>query len=450
MSEHQTEGAPSTGTPLRSSRLPSSPITTDSSWAQEDVATFGEASPKVAPVIPDVKPGIQYNTETRTRVSIDALLTRMVEINGSDLYLTNASNPRIRVHGEVTPMVDFPVMSGAHIRETITAIMTTEQIRKFDEDLELDFAYDLEGQARFRVNVMKQKGDVAVVMRTIPWDIKTVEELGLPPVVSEWAMLPRGLVLITGPTGSGKSTTLASIIDYANRQRESHIVTIEDPIEFIHEHRRSIVNQREVGSDTKSFTNALRHVLRQAPDIILIGELRDLETISIALTAAETGHLVFGTLHTQSAPETISRIIDVFPGEQQAQVRTQLASTIQGIASQTLLKTYDDSGRVAAVEILVARDNVRANIREGKISAITSLMQTGKKFGMQTLDSVLQELVESGRIHWKTALEKASDREALIKELTAGQARSGMDQRSVEALLENVDKRIQYKIRNGI
>lgn len=384
-------------------------------------------SEPLAPILPDHAPhsehevglGIQVERaeEINEELHIDELLERMLELKGSDLHLSAKNYPMVRVHGEMTALEEFPRLSGEIITNAIQSIMTTAQRNKFDEDWELDFAYNLPGRSRFRVNVMKQRGNTSVVMRTIPWEIKTVEELGLPPVIRNWATLARGLVLVTGPTGSGKSTTLAAIIDHANRTRAGHIVTIEDPIEFVHEHRKSVVNQREVGTDTKSFADALKHVLRQDPDIILVGEMRDLETISVALTAAETGHLVFGTLHTQSAPETISRIIDVFPDAAQQQVRTQLAATIQGVACQTLLKTIDGDSRRAAVEIMVATDAIRNQIREGKIEQIQSTLQSGAKYGMQTLDSVLEELVRNGEVHWQDAAEKAANRIAFMDRL---------------------------------
>ena len=289
------------------------------------------------------------------------------------------------------------------------AILTDRQKQRFEETKELDLAYELPGAARFRVNIMQQQGSIGAVLRAIPWEILPLEALRMPDTLADFAELPRGLVLVTGPTGSGKSTTLAAIIDRANRTRKGHIITIEDPIEFVHQHRQCVVNQREVGQDTMSFQNALKHALRQDPDIILVGEMRDLETISIALTAAETGHLVFGTLHTSSAASTIDRIIDVFPGDRQAQVRTQLANSLQAVVCQVLCKTTSGKGRVAATEVMIATPAVSNLIREGKLQSIPSMLQTGSRFGMHTLNQNLAELVEHGDITYDTAREKASD-----------------------------------------
>jgi twitching motility protein PilT len=286
------------------------------------------------------------------------------------------------------------------------AIITQRQREKFEENLELDFAYAVPGRARFRVNIYRQREALGAAFRLIPFEIKKLEDLGIPPAVANFAMLPRGFVLVTGPTGSGKSTTLASLLDLANRQRRDHIMTVEDPIEFLHRHQSSLVNQREVGEDTHSFQNALKHVLRQDPDIILVGEMRDLETISVALTAAETGHLVYATLHTQDAAQTIDRVIDVFPPHQQQQIRVQLAASLQGVVCQTLCKTVDGQGRVVATEILVATPAIRNLIREGKTHQIATAMQAGAKFGMHTMDQHLAELVKANRISYETGLEK--------------------------------------------
>jgi twitching motility protein PilT len=287
--------------------------------------------------------------------------------------------------------------------------LTQRQRERFEAELELDFAYAVPGQSRFRVNMYRQRDAVGAAFRLIPFDIKPLEALGIPPAVSNFAMLPRGFVLVTGPTGSGKSTTLAGIVDLANRKRRDHIMTVEDPIEFLHQHKSCLVNQREVGEDTHSFTNALKHVLRQDPDIILVGEMRDLETISVALTAAETGHLVFATLHTQDAAQTIDRVIDVFPPYQQQQVRVQLAGALQGVVSQTLCKTADGRGRAVATEVLVATPAIRNLIREGKTHQIYSALQAGARHGMHTMDQHLAELVKGGRITYETALEKCNN-----------------------------------------
>jgi len=336
---------------------------------------------------------------------IDAL-TQMLDRGASDLHLTSAAKPTIRVSGELVPLDDFEVLTPPVLQRVVYAILTQAQRLKFEEQLELDFAYSLPGRARFRVNVYRQRDAVGAAFRVIPFEIKTLESLGIPPSVSNFASLPRGFVLVTGPTGSGKSTTLASLVDLANRTRHDHIMTVEDPIEFLHRHKSCLVNQREVGEDTWSFSNALKHVLRQDPDIILVGEMRDLETISVALTAAETGHLVFATLHTQDAAQTIDRIIDVFPPHQQTQVRAQLAMALQGVVCQTLARSADGHGRVVATEVLVVTPAVRNLIREGKTHQIYSVMQAGAAHGMHTLDQHLAELVRTRRITYETGVEK--------------------------------------------
>lgn len=333
-------------------------------------------------------------------------LVRMLECGASDLHLTADARPAMRLHGELTQIPDLDVLSADVIQRTVYSILTQAQREKFEESLELDFSYSLPGRARFRVNVYQQKESLGAAFRVIPFEIKTIEELGVPPVVGNFSMLPRGFVLVTGPTGSGKSTTLAALVDMANRQRSDHIMTVEDPIEFLHSHKRCLVNQREIGQDTKSFGNALKHVLRQDPDIILVGEMRDLETISVALTAAETGHLVFATLHTQDAAQTIDRVIDVFPPHQQQQIRQQLAGALQGVICQTLCRTSDGKGRAVATEVLVATPAVRNLIREGKTHQIYSAMQAGAQHGMHTMDQHLAELVRSHRITYETGLEK--------------------------------------------
>ncbi len=342
-------------------------------------------------------------------IELDEFLLYLLEQGGSDLHLTLASPPMIRVHGDLEPIPGFGPLTATQLQECLYSILTDRQKQRFEESKELDLAYELTGAARFRVNLFRQKGVIGAVLRAIPWESKELAALNMPESIGEFANLPRGLVLVTGPTGSGKSTTLAAIIDRANRTRQAHIMTIEDPVEFVHKHRKSVVNQREVGEDTESFAAALKHALRQDPDIILVGEMRDLETISIALTAAETGHLVFGTLHTSSAGSTIDRIIDVFPPEQQSQIRTQLASSLQAVVCQTLCKTIDGKGRVAATEILTATPAVRNLIREGKLQSIPSALQTGSKFGMHTLNQDLADLVASNQITYETAREKCSD-----------------------------------------
>jgi twitching motility protein PilT len=348
------------------------------------------------------------------RVDLDELLLHLLDVGGSDLHLTVGAPPTVRKNGEMMRIADQPVLTPHKLRDAIYAMLTERQRKTFEENLELDLAYSLPGHARFRVNIFQQRESLGAVLRVIPWEIKDLDDLKMPPILATFAELKRGLVLVTGPTGSGKSTTLAAIIDRINRNRHDHIMTIEDPIEFLHEHRNSIVNQREVGSDTHSFGKALKHVLRQDPDVILVGELRDLETISVALTAAETGHLVFATLHTQSVQDTITRVVDVFPSEQQAQIRTQLAATLQAVVCQTLCRTADESGRVAAVEIMVCTPGIRAMIRDDKLQQIPGSLQAGAKDGMQTLNAHLADLVRTHQITLAQALEHCSNRDDLL------------------------------------
>lgn len=339
-------------------------------------------------------------------LDLDGVLHAMVQAGASDLHLTSGAAPTIRLSGSLQPLEGFEPMQAEALRRTLYAVLTQKQREKFEANLELDLSYSVRGLARFRLNLYQQRESIGAAFRVIPYEIKPLENLGVPPVVATFAGLPRGLVLVTGPTGSGKSTTLASVIDLANRTRADHIMTVEDPIEFLHRHKKALVNQREVGEDTHSFANALKHVLRQDPDIILVGEMRDLETISVALTAAETGHLVFATLHTSDAAQTIDRIIDVFPAGQQAQVRTQLAGAIQGVVSQTLCKRASGVGRSVATEVLVATPAIRNLIREGKTHQIYSAMQAGAQQGMHTMDQHLAELVKSGAITYEVGLEK--------------------------------------------
>ena len=334
------------------------------------------------------------------------LLVAVLERKCSDLHLTVGVPPTVRENGHLVAVEDREVLTPQGIQKVMYAIMSQKQREKFEEELELDFAYSLPGRARFRVNVYRQRDALGAAFRLIPYEIKQLEDLGVPPAVGNFAMLPRGFVLVTGPTGSGKSTTLAAVVDLANRQRKDHIMTVEDPIEFLHEHKSCIINQREVGEDTRTFQAALKHVLRQDPDIILVGEMRDLETIEVALTAAETGHLVMATLHTSDAAQAIDRIIDVFPPHQQQQVRVQLASSLQGIVCQQLVRTADGTGRVVATEILVATPAIRNLIREGKTHQIYSAMQAGARHGMATMDQHLAELVRKGKITYDAALEK--------------------------------------------
>ncbi len=349
------------------------------------------------------------NYEERTAVELDEVLMELVKRGGSDLHLTAGVPPTIRQHGELVHLDEYPVNTPDELRKMIYGILTQRQREEFENELELDLSYSVPGQARFRVNVFQQRDSIGAVMRVIPFDIKPLEDLGMPERLRDFAYLPRGFVLVTGPTGSGKSTTLASMIDVANRDRASHIMTVEDPIEFLHQHKKSIVNQREINGDTWSFASALKHALRQDPDVILVGELRDLETIQVALTAAETGHLVFGTLHTQDAPQTVDRLIDVFPPHQQEQIRVQLAGALQGVVCQQLLKTADGSGRIAACELMVATSAIRALIREGKTHQMYSSIQSGKKDGMTTMDQSLAELVRNHKVSYEHALERCNN-----------------------------------------
>ena len=337
---------------------------------------------------------------------IDDVLRELVRLGGSDVHLTSGAAAMVRINGSLKPMEQFGTMTPDILRRSLFSILSQKHREKFEEELELDVSYAVRGLARFRVNLYQQRESVGAAFRVIPYEIKPLEALGVPPVVGTFAGLPRGLVLVTGPTGSGKSTTLAAIVDLANRTREDHIMTVEDPIEFLHRHKKSLINQREVGADTHSFASALKHVLRQDPDIILVGEMRDLETISVALTAAETGHLVFATLHTQDAAQTIDRVIDVFPSAQQAQVRTQLAGAIQGVVCQTLCKRSDGPGRAVATEVMIATPAIRNLIREGKTHQIYSAMQAGAKQGMHTMDQHLADLVKTGKIAYEVGLEK--------------------------------------------
>jgi twitching motility protein PilT len=366
--------------------------------------------------------------------SIDTLLERVAADDASDLHLTAGAPPVLRIRGQLHPLEEFEPFTPEETRDLLYRILSTEQQKRLEVDRQLDFSHAVPGVARFRVNVYYQRDSLAAAFRLVPKLLKSAAELGLPEVLRELAMEPRGLVLVTGPTGSGKSTTLATMIDAINSTRALHIVTIEDPIEFLHAHKRSVVNQREIGADAKGFAEALRGALRQDPDVILVGEMRDLETIATALTAAETGHLVLATLHTQSAPSTIDRIIDVFPAAQQGQVRMQVAASLQGVVTQTLLPTADGRARVPALEILLPDDAVRNLIRQGKTEQIYSVMQTSTSRGMQTMEQSLADLVLRRVISRETALEVTSRREELDSLL----ARSGVAARSDDHLPEEL------------
>jgi len=353
-------------------------------------------------------------TMTDTPLSIDSLLAAMAERNASDLHLTAGAPPVIRVNGKLERLPDTDDLELDDIRTIIYRILSTEQQKILETKRQIDFSYSLPRVARFRVNAYFQRMSLGAAFRMIPTRIKTLEELAMPERLYELGEKPRGLVLVTGPTGSGKSTTLAALIDRINRTRAEHILTIEDPIEFLHHHRRCIVNQREIGDDATSFSEGLRAALRQDPDVILVGEMRDLETIATALTAAETGHLVFATLHTQSAPQTIDRIIDAFPAAQQQQVRVQLAATLQGVVTQNLVPTADRAGRTAALEILMPDDAVRNLIRQAKIEQIYSVMQTSSGRGMQTMEQSLADLTIRRVITPEIALSRTSHREQFL------------------------------------
>src|SRR5438094_5805859 len=349
-----------------------------------------------------------------TFLSIDALLERTVARNASDLHITVGTPPALRVHGSLERYTDIPELTPEDTHQMLYRILSTEQQKLLEINRQIDFAHSIPGLARFRVNVFFQRGTLGAAFRLIPADIKPLEELGIPSALHSLTVKPRGLVLITGPTGSGKSTTLAALIDEINRKRSEHILTIEHPVEFVHRHKRCIVNQREIGPDAPSFAEALRAALREDPDVILLGEMRDLETISTALTAAETGPLVFATLHTQSAPSTVDRIIDAFPAAEQEQVRVQLAATLEGICTQTLLPTPGGTGRVPALEVLFPDDAVRNLIRQGKVEQIYSIMQTGTSKGMQTMEQSLAELVQRRVVTIDIALSRSSRPEQLL------------------------------------
>jgi twitching motility protein PilT len=358
--------------------------------------------------------------ENDIQVPVPELLGALLDHEGSDLHLTAGAPPVVRVHGELERLEGYPALSPRALQGMIYAILPQKLRERFEQELELDMSYSLPGRARFRVNVYMQRDAIGAAFRVIPFEIKAIDELGLPTVVADLARFQRGFVVVTGPTGSGKSTTLASMVDVVNTERRGHIMTVEDPIEFLHKHKTCIVNQREVGADTHGFGSALKHVLRQDPDVILVGEMRDLETISTAITAAETGHLVFATLHTQDAPQTIDRIIDVFPPHQQQQVRVQLSTTLQGVVTQQLIPTADGNGRAVACEVLVTTPAIRNLIREGKVHQIYSSMQAGGRYGMQTMDMSLAQHVKAGRITQQLAFERCHDSEELQRLIGGG------------------------------
>ena len=351
---------------------------------------------------------------SENQITLPDLLRKMTDLGGSDLHLTTNSPPQVRVHGHLKPLEGFQAFTPADTKRIAYSVLTDAQKHRFEENLELDFSFGLKGMSRFRANLFNQKGAVGAVFRAIPYEIKSFDALGLPPVVADMCKKPRGLILVTGPTGSGKSTTLASMIDKINIERHEHILTIEDPIEFLHNHKNCVVNQREVNSDTHGFADALRTALRQDPDVVLVGELRDLETIEMALRVAETGHLTFATLHTNSAASTINRIIDVFPAGQQSQIRTQLSLVLEGVLCQALLPKTNGEGRVMALEILIPNSAIRNLIRDDKIHQVYSMMQTGQdKFGMQTFNQALASLYQKRQITLDVAMARSSNADEL-------------------------------------
>src|SRR5438552_3010087 len=358
--------------------------------------------------------------------TLSELLKRMVDVGGSDLHIPTNSPPRIRVHGELKPCDDLPVLGPAETKQLAYSILTDAQKHRFEESLELDFSFGIKNIARFRGNLFNQRGATAGVFRVIPFEIKTFDQLRLPPILRKLCEKPRGLILVTGPTGSGKSTTLATMLDLINQTRYEHMITVEDPIEFIHPHKRCLVNQREVHSDTHSFANSLRAALREDPDIVLIGEMRDLETIESALRIAETGHLTFGTLHTNSASSTINRIIDVFPAHQQPQIRAQLSMVLEGILCQALLPRADGRGRAMIMEVLVPTPAIRNLVREDKIHQIYSAMQTGTgQTGMQTFNQGLANSYFAKTITLDMALSRSSNADELQDMINRGVAGPG-------------------------
>ena len=369
---------------------------------------------------------LEEQTTGESQITLPELLRKMTDAGGSDLHITTNSPPQVRVHGHLSQLSGFGSMTPADTKRLAYSVLTDAQKHRFEENLELDFSFGLKGMSRFRANLFNQKGAVGAVFRAIPYEIRSFDALGLPKVVSTMCDKPRGLVLVTGPTGSGKSTTLAAMVDKINVERHEHILTIEDPIEFLHNHKNCVVNQREVAADTHSFGSALRTALRQDPDVVLVGEMRDLETIEMALRIAETGHLTFATLHTNSAYSTINRIIDVFPAGQQAQIRTQLSLVLEGILCQALLPKTSGDGRAMALEILVPNAAIRNLIREDKIHQIYSMMQTGQdKFGMQTFNQALATLHHKRVITLDTAIQRSSNVDELKELIERG---SGLNQ----------------------
>ncbi|HEX8495324.1 MAG TPA: type IV pilus twitching motility protein PilT [Pyrinomonadaceae bacterium] len=359
--------------------------------------------------------------ESAPQITLSELLKKLAELGGSDLHITTNTPPQVRVDGHLRQLEGYKPLTSADTKQLAYSVLTDAQKHRFEENLELDFSFGVKGLSRFRANIFNQRGAVGAVFRAIPYEIKPFEALGLPPVVKQLCDKPRGLILVTGPTGSGKSTTLAAMIDKINNDRHEHILTIEDPIEFLHNHKSCLVNQREVNADTRGFAEALRTALRQDPDVVLVGEMRDLETIESALRIAETGHLTFATLHTNSAASTINRIIDVFPSEQQSQIRAQLSLVLEGILCQALLPRADGVGRAMALEILVPNSAIRNLIREDKVHQIYSMMQTGQdKYGMQTFNQALASLYHKRQISLDIAMQRSSNQDELRELIERG------------------------------
>jgi twitching motility protein PilT len=350
-------------------------------------------------------------------MDIRELLTEAIKKRASDLHITANNPPVLRIDGELVPQVDHPVVSTDDLEKMLTSITNEEQQKRFENELELDFAYNLDDFGRFRANACLQRGRISLCFRLLQVRVPDIEELNLPEICKDLALRERGLIIVSGPTGSGKSTTLAAIIKYINNLKKRRIITIEDPIEFIHENKNCFITQRELGTDTLSFGTALKHALRQDPDVIMVGEMRDLETISIALTAAETGHLIRATLHTPSAPQTIDRIIDIFPPYQQPQVRVQLSTTLEGVLYQSLIPKVGNAGRIPAVEVMIATDAIKNLIREGKTAHMWNVMQTGANFGMQTLDQALMNMLSNRVINFEEAIAHCRDADTFRKSL---------------------------------
>lgn len=383
--------------------IPSPPSTIPNPSIPNVNTTMGAGVPQPVVSSPGVAP------QKQEILHLDDLLDIMLQRGGSDLHITVGAPPGVRVRGELIPIENCKMLEPRDTQEILLNILSEEQRRKFETEIELDFAYSIPGKARFRANIFQQRGSMGAVFRIIPIKVPTIQELGLPKVCTYLANRPRGLVLVTGPTGSGKSTTLAAMVDHINENRNVHIITLEDPIEFMHKNKQAYINQREIGEDTHSFSAALKRVLRQDPDVILVGEMRDLETISAAITAAETGHLVFATLHTTGGPETVDRIIDVFPPHQQQQVRMQLSGSLEGVLSQTLIRSSDGRGRVMAMEIMLGIPAIANLIREGKTHQMPTIIQGSAQLGMQTLDQHLRQLLQAGKITFEDAVAKAKN-----------------------------------------